>query len=97
MDGISNIDFSIAPSLCWPDWVDQTKVRTQRQLDTQYMRHGIEDWCASYPAAGDILKQLGDAAINSLVDHVLLAMHPRVTTSMYDPGADYDIVFGTCY
>lgn len=85
-----NLSVNRPPNL--PDIRDCT---TQRQVDTEVARKAFVDFAEEFPAAGEVLASLGDKALHLLVDRILLALHPRATSTYGDINRTlYDLPFG---
>lgn len=53
--------------------------KTPRQCDTLVVRQALNTFATTYPAAGEVLAQLGPKALDQLTEDILLALHPRAT------------------
>lgn len=70
--------------------------KTPRQCDTLVVRQALNTFATTYPAAGEVLAQLGPKALDRLTEDILLALHPKaidtysnITATFYDmaPGS----------
>lgn len=71
--------------------------RTQRQRDNERLHRFFADFCDRYPAAGQMFSSLGEKYLDTLIEELLLCLHPQATDMYSDMVATgYDLPPGVC-